>query len=227
MILYHYTTRESAEQIKDGRVIFASQPKMDGARGPGGRFGRGVYLTTIEPTNWLTTGPAKRDIAEANFGLGGEKNFRAGKVDYYIRLEMPRDHVLKVPGRDGVYVYPDDLSLREYPNYAIGKCHEWTGWNTALLAGIAVAAIGLGLAAGSNGEEGERRQQQHRQQGHLTQKQAWSCDACGQKQRVGNRYEATHRYNVSLCESCYYSNIRKDQRCLYKKYDEEEQCIIM
>lgn len=151
MILYHYTSKESAEQIKASGVIIASSPKMDGSSGSGGRFGRGVYLTTIEPNTWLTPGRSKRDIANANYGSGGEKNLRAGKVDWYVRLEMPEDRVIQVHGRVNTYVFPDDILLHNYPSFKIGECHEWTAGDTMLVG--AAAAIGIALIAGALSQE--------------------------------------------------------------------------
>lgn len=180
MIFYHYTTEDGAKSIKQCQHINASLPKMDGSSGDGGRFGSGVYLTTVKPPCWLQLGSSKKEIAHINYGKGGETRLQQGRLDYYIEVDIPEDKVRKIKGETdylyprGKKQYPKDLDLRLFP-HQIGKCDEWTGWNT--LFAVGAVAI-LGIVASSKIQEMQRQQPQHGQlvRGHQQPLTGSRCD---------------------------------------------------
>ncbi|XP_031551834.1 uncharacterized protein LOC116289084 [Actinia tenebrosa] len=114
--LYHYTNESNAQSINKHKVIYGSTDETPKQHR---RFGKGVYFTSIDPSNDL------RSILLNNFDDAG-RVINSGrlrdKTEWVIEVSIPRNEVEKVPedNRD-VYVYRGhvDLTLykhRIYPN---------------------------------------------------------------------------------------------------------------
>ena len=137
--LFHYTSSESAKQIKRDECI---QKTPTGY----GRYGEGVYLTDLNPVE-----NSKEDVARNNWGPNGYKGkLEAGKVDTYIRVWIPENHpcISQCPseGRN-VYLYKDTLYLHQF-KHEIGRIDEWSvgqvlGVTAGFLGGAALLGAGL------------------------------------------------------------------------------------
>ena len=86
--LYHYTDKESAGQIIKSGFIRQSHVVLDGiddaAHGPG------VYFTAVQPN----CGKTKNQIAWNNYDDFGFQFAKKGKVDYAIKVHLPRGGAL-------------------------------------------------------------------------------------------------------------------------------------
>ena len=112
VVLYHYTNEQAAIGIDQSKIIKKSERQNRDAF-----FGDGVYFTMLPPeiskaiiirNNW--DGRLPQRIVE--------RYIRQGKIDYVITVDIPdRDPKLRecnVPGDRDVFVYLDDVDLRQF-----------------------------------------------------------------------------------------------------------------
>mmetsp|Transcript_18299 Transcript_18299/g.34964 ORF Transcript_18299/g.34964 Transcript_18299/m.34964 type:complete len:344 (-) Transcript_18299:132-1163(-) len=135
MILYHYTSSAGYEGIQRTQQINAST---------GGKYGFGVYLTDLDPTE-----NERQDIAKELYRSGGVKNLASGKLDHYVAVDLLDFMVERAPGREHVFVYRDDLRLNEHEIISQGSSDDWEREMDRMAATMAaeMAVIGLGVAA--------------------------------------------------------------------------------
>ena len=106
---YHYTNGPGLDGIlKEGRLGVSDPKKGDAVEG------RGTYGTNLAPS----TRP--KAIAENNWDSGWKTAMEHGKLDHYIRCEIPKDELKVRPGhgqrKDGqIFVHPEGIDLRKYP----------------------------------------------------------------------------------------------------------------
>ena len=135
--LYHYTSAEAHDQIRAGGVIKQSQNSERDCC-----YGDGVYLTTIDPHHF-----AKEDIAKNNYGGGWRARLAAGKLDYYVELEIPYSDLklqkCEADGRD-VFLYSGDIVLSRF-SWQSGRNSEWS--YVEVLGCVAAGAVAVGLGA--------------------------------------------------------------------------------
>jgi len=116
---YHYTNRQGLEGILREGQIEESLPGRGDAR-----EGRGTYGTNLQPSK-----PAV-SIAKNNWDGGWNDAIHHGKMDHYLRCEIPRDHLRDYKGhgsrRDGqILVHPGHVDLTKYPTKfgQVGRDH--------------------------------------------------------------------------------------------------------
>ena len=110
--LYHYTSKSSAEKIKQQEVIKASDPD-----GPDAKFGEGVYLTSFGPE-------MGKDFLNKN-NWGGRRKINR-KLEAYVKIKMNEDDRCLNDVSEGgrvIFLYEGDLDLEEY-SYEI-KLFNW------------------------------------------------------------------------------------------------------
>eukprot|EP00929_Paragymnodinium_shiwhaense_P110131 TRINITY_DN76868_c0_g1_i1.p1 TRINITY_DN76868_c0_g1~~TRINITY_DN76868_c0_g1_i1.p1 ORF type:complete len:287 (+),score=30.59 TRINITY_DN76868_c0_g1_i1:124-984(+) len=107
--VYHYTSEEGLQGILQERRISASDPLYGDAR-----LGPGTYGTNLPPSTRPKT------IALNNWDGAWRRAMDAGKLDYYVRCEVPERELDQFPGygqrSDGkIFVHPEGLDLDRYP----------------------------------------------------------------------------------------------------------------
>ncbi|CAE7281587.1 nek2 [Symbiodinium sp. CCMP2592] len=106
---YHYTNGPGLDGIlKEGRLGVSDPKRGDAVEG------RGTYGTNLVPS----TRP--KAIAENNWDSGWKTAMEHGKMDHYIRCEIPKEELKDRPGhgqrKDGrIFVHREGIDLRKYP----------------------------------------------------------------------------------------------------------------
>ena len=109
-VYYHYTDQDSLKKIKQSRRIRKSVLSNKDAI-----FGEGVYLTKLDPRN-----ANKFQIALNNYDEGWLQGLIEGKIDCYIKINIPGSRVEQAPSDRDIYVYPNaDIHLDNY-NWSSG-----------------------------------------------------------------------------------------------------------
>ena len=116
---YHYTNRQGLEGIlREGKIAESLPGRGDAREGPG------TYGTNLQPSR-----PAV-SIAKNNWDGGWNEAIQHGKMDHYLRCEIPQDHLRDYKGhgsrRDGqILVHPGHVDLTKYPTKfgQVGRDH--------------------------------------------------------------------------------------------------------
>mmetsp|Transcript_82716 Transcript_82716/g.146009 ORF Transcript_82716/g.146009 Transcript_82716/m.146009 type:complete len:321 (+) Transcript_82716:24-986(+) len=106
---YHYTNQEGLEGILGSGRIAPSDPKYGDAV-----EGRGAYGTNLPPST------RSKAIAQNNWDSGWQTAMNHGKLDRYVRCEVPATELRQVQGHGGlrqgkVLVHPKGIDLSQYP----------------------------------------------------------------------------------------------------------------
>ena len=117
---YHYTSDDGLKGIlKDGKIKISDGTRGDAVEGPG------AYGTKYPPSTSTKT------IARNNWDGGWKQAMEHGKMENYIRCEVPRKDLKECRGHgvhgrpDGILVHPHDIDLTKYAT-KIGKVGEHT-----------------------------------------------------------------------------------------------------
>ena len=94
--LYHYTSEEAAEAIKESKIIRSSRGE--------GHFGDGVYFTDMSPQDFTRT-----EVSRNNYRYPNAKK----KLEYCIIVTMPEDKVKKCKTKRRVFLHKGDVNLED------------------------------------------------------------------------------------------------------------------
>ena len=117
--LYHYTSEEAAEAIKESEIIRSSR-----GEGRDAHFGDGVYFTDMSPQDFTRT-----EVSRNNYRYPNAKK----KLEYCITVTMPRNRVkeCKAENNRRVFLHRGDVNLigkdykvRRASNYSECKCRS-------------------------------------------------------------------------------------------------------
>ena len=126
--LYHYTSEEAAEAIKESKIIRSSRGE--------GHFGDGVYFTDMSPQDFTRT-----EVSRNNYRYPNAKK----KLEYCITVTMPRNKVkeCKAENNRRVFLHKGDVKLNG-KDYKIEKSkfkeHQTTQNASAVQQGVAIAS---------------------------------------------------------------------------------------
>ena len=143
VLLYHYTNVGSYHSImREGRIE-PSSPKSKGQRGQGGRHGRGVYLTDMNPQEF-----DREDVAKNNYGSGWETNIN--KTTHHICVEIPDNHHLldRIMGDWRKWRFLGEITSEMFTGIQ-GSNAEWDPKVCAMLMGGAAVIGGVVSLAGA------------------------------------------------------------------------------
>jgi hypothetical protein len=132
--LYHYTDEAAYYAIMREGVIRA---------GSMNKYGRGVYLTDLDPDEH-----DRAEVAEANYGNGARRNLERGRLDHHIPIQIQSHEVEKVT--DHTHLYPRaTLHLSDYSLQNAGSNKQWIqrSKQAAMVVGGGMAVAGGAVAA--------------------------------------------------------------------------------
>ena len=97
--LYHYTSKEAAEAIKESEIIKSS-------KGRDGHFGDGVYFTDMSPQDFTRT-----EVSRNNYRYPNAKK----KLEYCIIVTMPENKAYKCKAGENrrVFLHKGDVNLKD------------------------------------------------------------------------------------------------------------------
>ena len=136
--LYHYTNQQGYDQIVRSKTIRQSQNFEKDCL-----YGDGVYLTTMNPQEF-----SKEDLARNNWGGAWKKRMSAGRLDYYIEIEIPYSDLslqrcdTSDSGDRDVYLYSGHMQLDRF-SWDHGENTSWTYSEVlgAVVVGVAVRCL--------------------------------------------------------------------------------------
>ena len=129
--LYHYTSKEAAEAIKQSKIIKSSK-----GEGRDTHFGDGVYFTDMSPQDFTRT-----EVSRNNYRYPNAKK----KLEYCITVTMPRNKVKECEAENNrrVFLHKGDVKLIG-KDYKIEKSkfkeHQTTQNASAVQQGVAIAS---------------------------------------------------------------------------------------